>query len=69
MSSFQGAVVCQGVVVHCIALARTPYHVAGNCKSEVDSGAFEDDVQQVGSNTEDGMSWDVQSLLEGVSSL
>jgi hypothetical protein len=27
------------------------------------SGAFEDDVQQVGSVSEDGVSWDVQSLL------
>ena len=35
------------------------------------SGAFEDDVQQVGSISEDGVSWDVQSLLtlKGVSSL
>jgi hypothetical protein len=34
-------------------------------------GAFEDDVQQVGSDSEEGMSWDVQSLLtsKGVSSL
>jgi hypothetical protein len=27
------------------------------------SGAFEDDVQQVGSDSEDGVSWDVQYLL------
>ncbi|KAG2368156.1 hypothetical protein BDR07DRAFT_1478483 [Suillus spraguei] len=32
---------------------------------------FEDDVQQVGSDSEDGLSWDVQSLLtmKGVSSM
>ncbi|KAG1822474.1 uncharacterized protein BJ212DRAFT_804320, partial [Suillus subaureus] len=33
--------------------------------------AFEDDIQQVGSDSEDGLSWDVQSLLtmKGVSSM
>ncbi|KAG1721767.1 uncharacterized protein EDB91DRAFT_1256382 [Suillus paluster] len=42
---------------------------------QVDKGivptAFEDDVQQVGSDSEDGLSWDMQSLLtmKGVSSM
>ncbi|KAJ8587093.1 hypothetical protein M405DRAFT_822139 [Rhizopogon salebrosus TDB-379] len=35
----------------------------GQMEKGIVSGAFEDDVQQVGSVSEDGVSWDVQSLL------